>query len=207
MGNGRAYRLTAIDMLRGLAIVIMAIDHVRDFFLVGTSIDPMARPQRHRWAVRGPLDHPLLRAGVRAAGRHQCRPDGGKKEPQRAGRFLFTRGVWLIAVEIFVIATAWSLAPGGIARAGGRAWTSMQVIWAIGASMVALVRPAVAGRRLPRARRRDGRGAQPARSDLAGQSALRPAVAAVGRPAFADVVSARARSCSSSAIRCCPGSA
>jgi uncharacterized membrane protein len=27
----RAYRLTYIDMLRGLAIVIMALDHVRDY--------------------------------------------------------------------------------------------------------------------------------------------------------------------------------
>jgi len=62
----------------------------------------------------------------------------GRKSRSELARFLFTRGAWLIAVEIFVIATAWSLAPGGIAQAGGRAWTSMQVIWAIGASMVAL---------------------------------------------------------------------
>jgi uncharacterized membrane protein len=40
----RAYRLTAIDFLRGLAIVIMAIDHVRDFFMVGTAMDPMTDP-------------------------------------------------------------------------------------------------------------------------------------------------------------------
>jgi uncharacterized membrane protein len=37
-----------------------------------------------------------------------------------------------------VIATAWSFAPGGIPQVGGLTWTSMQVIWAIGASMVAL---------------------------------------------------------------------
>lgn len=29
-GDKRAYHLSAIDMLRGLVIVIMAIDHVRD---------------------------------------------------------------------------------------------------------------------------------------------------------------------------------
>jgi uncharacterized membrane protein len=40
----RAYRLTNIDMVRGLAIIIMAIDHVRDFFLVGNSYDPMSDP-------------------------------------------------------------------------------------------------------------------------------------------------------------------
>ncbi len=40
----RAYRLSAIDMVRGLAIVIMAIDHVRDFFLLAAEQDPMANP-------------------------------------------------------------------------------------------------------------------------------------------------------------------
>ena len=44
----RAYRLTAIDMLRGLVIVIMAIDHVRDFFLSARAMDPMANPNCHR---------------------------------------------------------------------------------------------------------------------------------------------------------------
>ena len=85
MGHGRAYRLTAIDMLRGLAIVVMAIDHVRDYLPVRHQRRPDGGPQRLGRAVRGPLDHALLRAGVRAAGRHQRRPDGGTKEPQRTG--------------------------------------------------------------------------------------------------------------------------
>ena len=42
--SNRGYRLTAIDVLRGLVIVIMAIDHVRDYFLAGAEQDPMANP-------------------------------------------------------------------------------------------------------------------------------------------------------------------
>ena len=138
MGSGRSYRLTAIDMLRGLAIVVMAVDHVRDYFLAGTSVDPTADPNvsaglfAARWITHFCAPVFVLLAGTSAG------LMAGRKSRSELARFLFTRGVWLIAVEILVIATAWSLAPGGIAEAGGRAWTSMQVIWAIGASMVAL---------------------------------------------------------------------
>jgi uncharacterized membrane protein len=40
----RSYRLSNIDMLRGLVIIIMAIDHVRDFFMINMIQDPMAQP-------------------------------------------------------------------------------------------------------------------------------------------------------------------
>ncbi|HEV8393736.1 MAG TPA: heparan-alpha-glucosaminide N-acetyltransferase domain-containing protein [Vicinamibacterales bacterium] len=134
----RSYRLTAIDMLRGLAIVVMAIDHVRDYFLIGTSADPMTDPNvsaglfAARWITHFCAPVFVLLAGTSAG------LMSGRKTRSELGRFLFTRGVWLIAVEVFVIATAWSFAPGGIPEAGGRAWTAMQVIWAIGGSMVAL---------------------------------------------------------------------
>ena len=36
--DGRAYRLASVDMLRGLVIVVMAIDHVWDYFNFGGMI-------------------------------------------------------------------------------------------------------------------------------------------------------------------------
>ena len=73
----RAYRLTSIDMLRGLVIVIMAIDHTRDFFHSGAAIDPMGDPNVGAAAGADALDHALLRAGIRVPLRHQRRTHGG----------------------------------------------------------------------------------------------------------------------------------
>jgi uncharacterized membrane protein len=61
-----------------------------------------------------------------------------RKSRGELARFLFTRGVWLIFVEIFVISTSATFSPGGLAEIGGLIFVSMQVIWAIGASMVVL---------------------------------------------------------------------
>jgi uncharacterized membrane protein len=134
----RAYRLTAIDLLRGLAIIVMAIDHVRDYFLAGTELDPMTNPHisaglfATRWITHFCAPVFVLLAGT-SAGLMVARKSRGE-----LARFLFTRGVWLIFVEMFVVATGWTFSPGGIAQAGGLIWISMQVIWAIGASMVVL---------------------------------------------------------------------
>jgi uncharacterized membrane protein len=61
-----------------------------------------------------------------------------RRTPSALGAFLLTRGMWLIFIEWFVVATAWSFAPWGIEQLDGRVGVAMQVIWAIGASMVVL---------------------------------------------------------------------
>ena len=143
----RAYRLTAIDALRGLAIVLMAIDHARDFFLFGTDMDPLANPNvstvvfATRWITHFCAPVFVLLAGT-SAGLMAAR----KSRREMAG-FLFTRGVWLIAVEMVLISTAWTFSPRGIAQVGGLTWTALGVIWAIGASMVALAGLQWLGRR------------------------------------------------------------
>jgi uncharacterized membrane protein len=143
----RAYRLDSIDLLRGLVIVIMAIDHVRDFFNFGGESDPMANPSVGaalfftRWITHFCAPVFVFLAGT-SAGLMTSR-----KTSSALGAFLLKRGVWLIGVEWLVVATAWSFAPWGLEQLGGRVGVVMGVIWAIGASMVVLAGAQFLGQR------------------------------------------------------------
>jgi uncharacterized membrane protein len=143
----RAYRLTNIDMVRGLAIIIMAIDHVRDFFLVGNSYDPMSDPNASpalyltRWITHFCAPVFVLLAGT-SAGLMTAR-----KSPHELGMFLLKRGLWLLFVEVAVISTAMSFAPFGVSQLGGKTLFVLQVIYAIGVSMIVLAALQFLGRR------------------------------------------------------------
>lgn len=143
----RGYRLSSIDMLRGAAIVLMAIDHVRDFFMAAGVQDPMTDPHvspalfATRWVTHFCAPVFLLLAGTSAG---LMAP---RKTAAELGRFLLTRGLWLIFVEWFVISTAFTFSPGGIKEVGGLILVPMQVIWAIGFSMVVLSGAQFLGRR------------------------------------------------------------
>jgi uncharacterized membrane protein len=145
--DARGYRLTSIDMLRGLVIVIMAIDHTRDFFSTAMSIDPMNDPNvglplaLTRWITHFCAPVFVLLSGI-SAGLMAAR-----KSPAELGKFLATRGLWLIFVEIFIISTAGTFAPGGIEQLGGKTLAFMQVVSAIGASMVVLAALQFLGRK------------------------------------------------------------
>jgi uncharacterized membrane protein len=144
----RAYRLTSIDMLRGLVIVIMAIDHSRDFFMASAALDPLSDPNVGvglyftRWITHFCAPVFVCLAGV-SAGLMVAR-----KTSADLFRFLLTRGLWLIFIEIFVISTAVTFSPGGITELGGKTLMFIQVIWAIGASMVLLAFAQLLGRRV-----------------------------------------------------------
>jgi uncharacterized membrane protein len=134
----RAYRMTSIDIVRGLVIVIMALDHVRDHMMIASVQDPTADPSTGpllfatRWITHFCAPTFVLLAGV-SAGLMARRKSSGE-----LARFLVLRGLWLILIEVLVISTAISFAPLGIAELGGRTYVGLQVIWAIGASMVLL---------------------------------------------------------------------
>jgi uncharacterized membrane protein len=143
----RAYRLSSIDMVRGLVIVIMAIDHVRDFLMVAAQQDPMTDPNVTvglfvtRWITHFCAPVFVLLAGVSAG------LVGARKSRADLTRFLVTRGLWLIFIEVAVISTEASFKPQGIPEAGGATVLIMQVIWAIGASMIVLSAVQWLGRR------------------------------------------------------------
>ncbi len=134
----RAYRMTSIDVLRGLVIVVMALDHVRDYVMTGSTQDPTSDPTigpllfATRWITHLCAPTFVFLSGVSAGLMAQ------RKSSSSLARFLLLRGLWLIALEVLVISTAASFSPIGIAELGGRTYVGLQVIWAIGASMVVL---------------------------------------------------------------------
>jgi len=125
-------RIEGLDIMRGLVIALMALDHVRDYFHAsGYAYDPLdplrttAVVYATRWVTHFCAPTFVFLAGVSAW------LQGAKgKEPAQLSRFLLTRGLWLIVVELTVVGFAWAF------------WLPflefLQVIWAIGWSMVAL---------------------------------------------------------------------
>jgi len=125
-------RITAIDRLRGFVIVVMAIDHVRYYFYEGAfTFDPLDPAKSDlalyltRWITHLCAPTFVFLAGVSIF----LQADRGNTAPQLS-RFLLARGFWLIILELTVIGFAWSFSIPY--------WLFLQVIWAIGWSMVAL---------------------------------------------------------------------
>ena len=145
--GARSYRVESLDLLRGLVIVIMALDHVRDFMMLAAAQDPLVDPDVTpglfftRWITHFCAPVFVLLAGV-SAGLMTAR-----RAPPALGVFLATRGLWLIAVEIFVVSTGVTFAPFGLDDVSGRVFVSMQVIWAIGVSMIVLAAAQFLGQR------------------------------------------------------------
>ena len=94
-------RIEAIDVVRGVIMILMALDHVRDFF--GNSglnpTDPATTTVPlffTRWITHfcAPVFFLLTGTGAYLSLRKKTRPE--------LSRFLFTRGLWLIFLELTV---------------------------------------------------------------------------------------------------------
>ena len=142
----RAYRMSSLDLLRGLVIVVMALDHVRDSFMLGSVQDPTADPNvgpllfATRWITHFCAPTFVFLAGTSAGLMAR------RRSPSELASFLLTRGLWLIVLEVLVISTATSFALTGVEGFGGRIYIHLQVIWVIGASMMILAGAQFLGR-------------------------------------------------------------
>src|SRR5688500_15375472 len=136
-------RLDHVDLLRGLVMVIMVLDHVRAYF-TEIRFDPtdLSRTDAALFATRW-ITHYCAPVFVFLAGASAWSA-GTRRTRGELARFLLSRGAWLILIEMTVISLAWYLSSR---------WTmgaAAQVIWVIGASMMVLAgliyfpRPAIA---------------------------------------------------------------
>lgn len=102
-------RVTSIDLLRGLIMIIMALDHVRDYlFAASFEFDPLDLEKTSgaifftRWVTHFCAPVFMLLAGTSAY------LSGQKKTKKELSVFLLTRGLWLIFLEMIVINFGWN---------------------------------------------------------------------------------------------------
>ncbi|WP_166425438.1 heparan-alpha-glucosaminide N-acetyltransferase domain-containing protein [Paraglaciecola sp. 20A4] len=125
-------RIASIDILRGLVMLLMLVDHVRERFFYHHNVsDPMA------------LDTTSTELFFTRMTAHLCAPvfvfltglsawlyaHPHNKAPRSASSFLFKRGLFIILVEVTLINFSWF---------GTYDALYLQVMWAIGVSMLVL---------------------------------------------------------------------
>ena len=123
-------RIASIDILRGCVMIVMALDHVRDFFMAG---DPNPVDLHTttpilfftRWITHFCAPTFLFLSGISAY------LSGQRKTKAELSVFLLKRGAWLIFLEVTVITLGWTF------DTLYHVWI-FQVIWAIGWSMIIL---------------------------------------------------------------------
>ncbi|MDP3405113.1 MAG: heparan-alpha-glucosaminide N-acetyltransferase domain-containing protein [Brevundimonas sp.] len=133
-----AGRIPSIDALRGFVILLMLVDHTREFFYIHAQVsDPMdldtTSPALFFTRLTAHLCAPVFVAltglGAWLYGNKAARSGGDAT--RAASRFLLTRGAFLVMLELTLVNFAWtfSLTPEIV---------YLQVIWVIGLSMIAL---------------------------------------------------------------------
>jgi uncharacterized membrane protein len=128
--GAKTVRLESVDLLRGIVMILMALDHVRDF--MGTGISPTDLTQTTvslffaRWItdICAPVFFLLTGTGAYLLLRRFSR--------RELSHFLFLRGLWLIFLEVFVLRCF------GLQFNFDYQLTMLVVIWALGWAMILL---------------------------------------------------------------------
>jgi uncharacterized membrane protein len=125
-------RIASIDLLRGTIMIIMALDHVRDYFHADSFV---FRPLD--------LSHTSVALFFTRWITHFCAPGfvflagtsayfiGHRKSTRERSLFLLTRGLWLVFLDLVVVNFGWSFNIGF-------SFFPFNVLWALGVSMIAL---------------------------------------------------------------------
>ncbi len=129
--NPYRFRIQSVDLLRGLVMIIMALDHVR-FFMGSATFAPEDPTQTSvllfftRWITHFCAPVFVFLAGTSAylyARNTDC-------DRRTLRNFLFTRGLWIIFAEIFLFNLVVQFLP--------YQYLILQVLWVIGCSMIFL---------------------------------------------------------------------
>jgi uncharacterized membrane protein len=123
-------RIESVDVVRGAVMILMALDHVRDFF--GTAANPTDPGHASaalfftRWVTHFCAPTFFFLAGTSA---YLTR---GHRTIPNLARFLFTRGIWLIVLELTAVRCF------GYQFNVDYQLTMLVILWALGWSMIVL---------------------------------------------------------------------
>ena len=128
----RNRRLESIDFLRGIIMIIMALDHTRDYFHNDAFLySPTDLEHTNallfftRWITHYCAPVFVFLAGMSAY------LYGTRKTRKEQSFFLFTRGLWLVFIELFIVSLERTFNPL-------YSFFNLQVLFAIGVSMMVL---------------------------------------------------------------------
>ena len=128
----RNKRIQSIDVLRGIVMIIMVLDHVRNFFHADAfqySPTDLTRTNGFLFFTRF-ITHFCAPVFVFLAG-ISAYLYGKNKSRRELAYYLFTRGLWLVFAEVIIIGFGRTFNPHF-------PFLNLQVIWAIGISMIVL---------------------------------------------------------------------
>jgi uncharacterized membrane protein len=125
---GRPARIISVDVLRGLVMAIMALDHTRDFFST-TGFNPRDVTEPALFLTRW-VTHICAPTFIFLAGLSAFLYGRGRKVWDLS-RFLLIRGLWLILIDFTLIKLGWRFEFDLFRMTGG-------IIFVIGISMIAL---------------------------------------------------------------------
>lgn len=125
-------RIESIDLLKGIVMVIMALDHTRDYFHNAAFFFDPGNPEvttlpifLTRWITNYCAPVFCFLAGLSAYF------VGRRKNTKELSLFLLKRGLWLVFIELTIVNFAWYFDP--LFRTPG-----LLVIWSLGMSMIVL---------------------------------------------------------------------